>query len=342
MPFGDDDSSPPPAPQPYYVAQEQSAFNEEAAKKSRELSTYDYSGPGYERRYEPTGEGDRMRIVDSLTEPSKSIYDKGQQAQLSLANFMQGLSGRVGEALDKPAAFDAPGIASRVSQLDLAGAPTIRGVDDFSGDRQRIEDMVYGAATRRLDPQFAQTQDKLETQLAARGITPGSEAYEREQQRFANQRTDAYADARDRAIQAGGAEQSRLFGLEGTARQQYLNEALNAANFQNTARQAQAQEQEYQRGADLNYLNSLLRGNAIQTPQIASGPAVSMQAPNYAGLVQQGYQNQLAQSQAAQGQQDAMMGSLFGLGGSVAGSIFGGPAGGAAGGAAGRALGGLF
>lgn len=312
---GNDD--PPPQPQPYYVAQQQEGFNETAAKKSRELSTYDYAGPGYQREYQPIEGGDRMKIVDTLTEPSKTIYDKSQQAQLSLADFMQGLAGRTGQALDKPAGFDAPGIASRVSTLDYSQAPQLRGVDDFSADRQRIEDETYSRATKRLDPQLIQAEDKLQTQLATRGITPGSEAYEREVKRFNDAKTDAYADARDRAIAAGGAEQSRLFGMSGTARQQATNEIANAANFQNAARQAMAQEQEYQRGADLNFLNALLRGNAIQTPQIASGPTVSTSAPNYAGLVQQQYQNQLGQQQMQQQQDNAMMGGLFGLGGTV-------------------------
>jgi hypothetical protein len=69
--------------------------------------------------------------------------------------------------------------------------------------------------------------------MAAQGIPVGSEAYNRQADQMARDKTDAYNDANYRAIQAGGAEQSRLFGLD-----------LSQGQFHN-----QAQDQQYTQNA---------------------------------------------------------------------------------------------
>lgn len=109
--------------------------------------------------------------------------------------------------------------------FDYSGQPAVTGSGDFSADRQRVEDQLYNSAKGRLDTEWSQRQQQVEQNLADKGYTPGSEAYNAEMRAFNDGRNKAYEDARTNAVGAGGAEQSRLFGLNLTARQQGISEA---------------------------------------------------------------------------------------------------------------------
>lgn len=78
------------------------------------------------------------------------------------------------------------------------------------GSRDAVEQALYNRSTRYLDPQIAQRQGALDSQLANEGVFRGSEIFGNEQGNFADQRDQAYADARDRSILAGGQEESRV------------------------------------------------------------------------------------------------------------------------------------
>jgi hypothetical protein len=140
------------------------------------------------------------------------------------------------------------------------------GPDDFSADARRVSDAVFGQAASRLDPQFAQAQSDLEAKLVNQGIAVGSDAYNREMDNFGRSRTDAYNDAVYRAIQAGGAEQSRLFGLD-----------LSAGQFANAA-QAQGFGQDWQNATLNNAAMAQLFGQNLQGAQFLN----SAQAQQYA------------------------------------------------------------
>jgi hypothetical protein len=135
-----------------------------------------------------------------------------------------GLTGsvRVGPAAQAGQAGDA--------YLDLSNLTNLPEVSERT--RQAVEDALYSRAQSRLDPRFAQQQGDLNASLAAQGITQGSEAYGREQQALANERTDAYQAALANAITTGGAEQSRLFDLAMQPRQQQFAERMGQANVQ--------------------------------------------------------------------------------------------------------------
>lgn len=115
--------------------------------------------------------------------------------------------------------------------LDFSTAPGLMGLGstDQAG-RDQMTESVYGQQTRFLDPQFQQADGDMRSRLANQGIMPGSEAYDRETNNFNLQRTAAYGDARDRAIQQGGAEQSRMFGLSLQGRNQGIGELLAERN----------------------------------------------------------------------------------------------------------------
>ena len=102
-------------------------------------------------------------------------------------------------------------------------APAMPTADEST--RKAVEDALYSRATARLDPRFSQAQDRLNSSLAAQGITQGSEAYNRELQNFNNAKNDAYSSAMNDAIAGSDDAMQRLFNMGLQARQQGVNEA---------------------------------------------------------------------------------------------------------------------
>jgi hypothetical protein len=119
--------------------------------------------------------------------------------------------------------------------LDYSGLDKIPGTGDYGAEAQRVQDAVYNQATSRLDPRFQAEQRQLASTLAAKGVTEGSTAYRNAMDQFARQKTDAYNQATYSGIQAGSAEQSRLFGLGLQGRQQGVSEVNDQGAFANSA-----------------------------------------------------------------------------------------------------------
>jgi hypothetical protein len=129
-----------------------------------------------------------------------------------------------------PSSFDTQGAQAAVqaatgaygTPFDYSGAPAAPGAD--AAARQQVIDSVYGQYASRLDPRFAGELQAMETKLANSGIARGTQAFSGAMDDFTRGRNDAYQSAQNAAIQAGGAEQSRLFGLGRSARQDAIAE----------------------------------------------------------------------------------------------------------------------
>ena len=93
--------------------------------------------------------------------------------------------------------------------------------------RQRLEDAMYAKSQSRLDPQFQQAESDLQSRLVNQGINPGSEAWQREMDNFARNRTDAYENARNSSIAQGAAELEADFRRGLSTRQQTASEMLS-------------------------------------------------------------------------------------------------------------------
>lgn len=123
--------------------------------------------------------------------------------------------------------------------------------------QQQVIDALYKNQTQYLDPQFDQTQSKLENQLSNQGITRGSEAWNNAVNNFGRQKQQAYESARQSAIGQGVNAASTLYnnqlaGLNfgNQALGQQFNQGLQTGSFANTAQgqqfgQNQAQMQAY-------------------------------------------------------------------------------------------------
>jgi hypothetical protein len=101
---------------------------------------------------------------------------------------------------------------------------------------QDTTNALYKANTQYLDPQFEQSQAKLENQLANQGITRGSEAYNNAMLNFNNQKQQAYESARNQAIGGGIQAAQGMFGmnLQGG---QFANQALGQQFGQSVTQQ---------------------------------------------------------------------------------------------------------
>lgn len=125
-----------------------------------------------------------------------------------------------------------------------------------------------------------------------------------------------------------------------------LNEAQQIASL-GTAQGNQANQQLQQalalRTQPLNEAAALLNGSAVQSPMLQNIPQTQVAPTDYLGAVSTNYQGQLANYNAARQQNNAGLGGLFGVGGTLLGGALGSPwLGGMLGSAAGGADGGGF
>ena len=142
----------------------------------------------------------------------------------------------------------------------------------FEFNNSDAEQWAYDLASPRLLQQQGQNDAQLRTVLANKGIREGSAAWNAEMGRMTNANTD------------------QMNQLALTGRSQAFSEALAGRN------------------QPINEITALMSGSQVSNPAQMSGatPQAGVGGVDYTGLVNQKYQADLAQSQAA-------MGGLFGL-----------------------------
>jgi hypothetical protein len=272
--------SPAAPPPPDYVgaAREQGASNKEAAIAGAQLSNPNFTNPygtrTVEYRNDPTTGNPVPYIKDSYSPEQQKLLDTGMQTQQALGNL--GLQG----------ANMASGILGQ--QFDIASIPGIERTNNF--DRESI----YGDLVARATDQNTQDRDNVRSNLVARGIPEGSEAWNREMGRLDR----GLNDARQQANLAAGQQQQ----IQLDARRQMITEAL--AN-----RQTPLQE-----------INALRSGSQVAPLQFQnySGQNVAA-APIFGATVAQGN----AAQQAYQNELSSSNGLISGLG-MLGSSAFGG------------------
>lgn len=172
-------------------------------------------------------------------------------------------------------------LTDRVIQDNVLGMPDAPRV----GDRSDIAKDIFDRNYSLMEDSFEQNNDRLLSNLQARGIPVGAEAF-----------TEAYDDQQDNvndalsrlamdANIAAGQEQSREFGLAQAERSSAISELVAAM------------------GGGYNPPNA-----------IPSGQAAGV---NFSSLVGQQYQNELGQYQADRQASAANMGALGSLGGAM-------------------------
>lgn len=222
-----------------------------------------------------------------LSPEMQAIFDSQMRQQEKLGGLAENALGQVESAYNTPYSYDT--------------LNPLYGQDDLNAARLRTEDALYS----RLNPQFDRDEEALRTRLINQGISQGSEAYNREMERF----NQAKNDARMQAILAGGTEADRLFSQSLASRQQGISELDKL------------------RAQPLNEYLAMSGQQQLQNPQFQQYSYQGAATPDYQGLVNQNYQNQMAQYNAKQASSNNLTSSLFGLGGQLAGSYLGSAAG---------------
>jgi len=372
----------PTPPDPVATAQAQAASNKETAIANANLNRINQYTPQGNLTYQQIGTNPdgtpQYQQTQTYSPGQQAVYDAQNQVSQALSNTALQGTNQVSAAMNKP--WDTSGANPMATNLQGAGQgiqtgynpggniqtsldfsklSALPGINDFSGDAQSARNNAYSYATSRLDPQFDQEQRQLGASLAAKGVTENSTAYRNAMDQFARQKTDAYNQATYSSYGAGGAEQSRLFGLAMQGRQEGASEVgaqgefanaaqaqanqqnqaqaafgntaqgvqfqQNAANaqFGNEARNQQIQEQSYARELPINEVASLLSGaGKVQGPTFQPYSAVDVAPTNYAQIAQNSFMDQNAIYQQQLQARQAGLGSIFGtLGGLGASAI---------------------
>jgi hypothetical protein len=175
--------------------------------------------------------------------------------------------------------------------------------DNFSADRQRVEQSLFD----RLNPQLDRQRAQIEQHLADQGIRYGSPAYSAAMDDFNRQSNDARL-----AITAqGGQEQQRMAdmaaqraGFQNAAQQQEYTQARGRGEFYNTAEQ-QAFGEAQARGTFANQAQQSLYEQLLNRAQFANqaGAQQFQQNLNYGNFrnatVQQAWQQAALRNAAA-------------------------------------------
>jgi len=233
--------------------------------------------------------GDWTQNVQLNPQQQRALQDQlGLQSQRSslAAGMMGRAEGEFGEAMDW-------------SQFQELAGP----VQGGSGYNERAGEALYGRATSRLDPRFAQKREAQESQLRNQGLRPGDEAYDTAMANLGRQETDAYQQAGFGADIGAGAEAGRM-----------QQQDLAAGGYQNQLRQQEIAESMQQRGFSLNEINAILHGQQVGMPSMPGfNQAGRAGGVDYSGAAASGYGAEMDAFSADQ----AMMQSVLNAGGSA-------------------------
>jgi hypothetical protein len=386
MSFGKPDA--PTPPNPYQTAAAQTGTNVSTGVANAFLNNVNQNTPDGSLRYDVTGNydwtdpstGSKYSIptftsTQSLSPQAQAIRSQTDAAKMNLAGLANSQSASISNLLNTaftpgtnaPGAGNAAGImgvpAAATSydpggqiQMGLGDAGAITKsygpADDFSSDRQRVEDSLMA----RMNPQLARERGNIEQRLADQGIRYGSQAYTSAMDDYNRQATDT----RFGAINQAGQEQQRMMdmaaqraGFQNAAQMQQYQQNLGSGSFANAAQQQQnaqnagaasfrnaglaqqlgqqqsgfnamnaarnqyLQEQYQQRNQPLNEIGALMGGSQVSNPNWLNSPTSQIPTTDIGGLINQNFAQQSQNYQSANQNWQSTMGGLLGLGGQL-------------------------
>ena len=293
--------SAPPPPDYAGMAREQGIANKDAAVASAYLSNPNMRTPTGTRRVtyskDPVSGNLMPTITDELTPEAQKAFEAQQKVDTALSQLGLSSVGRVEDVMGRGFQYGGPDIQT---SLNLANAPEM----PISAGTTAQE-----AIMKRLQPQIEQNRAATRQNLANQGITPGSEAWQNAMAEQQQGESDLYSQAAKEGV-----------GLDLQARSQAVNEALQSAQFGNTAA-----EQDFARklglyNLPLNQVSALLSGAQIQMPQFQGYTGQNIQAAPIFQAAQAQDQANLARYNAEQAGKNALTSGLFGLAGAGLGA----------------------
>lgn len=293
-------ASSPKSPNPYQQAgadqraQQGAAYASSIINNPNEQSNYgsvNYKVSGWEQVPDAQGKMTsvpRYTRTTTLSPDEQRIAGYDTATRYNLGRTATQQSAKIGDYLNK-------GMDTSSWQPWTAGK-------DFqeATDRPEIEKQMMQSYHRTADPQAAAQQ----AQLAARGLSPGSQGYGTVQQG----QLDAESEAARQAYLASGGE----------ARANYQTAQAHWDQL-NQLRQAQAQEGFALRNQPINEIMALMGGSQVNMPNFSPFSRQGISASSPGQYMASNYQNQLASTNAFN---QGLFG-LLGAGGQAAGSYYG-------------------
>ena len=157
----------------------------------------------------------------------------------------------------------------------------------FDGSNEATEARLMELGRKRLDPVLEERDEALRTRLANQGIKAGSEAFDRETRNNLQAENDAY--------------NSLLL----SGRQQAFSEA------------------QAERNQPINEIGALLGTGQVSQPQFRDPNIGKIPTTDYAGIVNENYNQRLGAWQSQANSRNNMLGGLLGFGGALAGPLIG-------------------
>lgn len=292
-----DSPSAPKAPDPGQTVNDQTNSNINTGIANSVLGNANVYSPLGSSTFKQTG----WKMVDGKKVPQYSQTIKLSPAQKALLDQQQALGKQFNTIAGNQLTQAQGALSQPVDFSSLGDMPT--------ADRGRYE----AALMDRMNPQLERDRASMESKLANQGVMPGSEAY-REAIALADRQAN---DARQQAILGGGTYAGQEIDQGLAIRNQGMNEMLT------------------ERTQPLNEVMAMMGKGQVSMPQFASYRGGTVNPTDVAGIQQQGFNNQMGLYNSQLNQQNAMLGGLAGLGGSLlsapmtgggslAGSLFGG------------------
>lgn len=296
--MGKSSSSTPAAPDPVKTAQAQTALNTQAAQDNAKYSAVDMYGPYGNVTYQRDANGVPLSQTTTLTPTTQQTLDTQNQIGLTLAQKAQeSLYGLPTDSysMANSAPYDPRSV--NTSQMNIWS----KGADDFAynpnnyGDVSQIDqqaaDNVWNAGKARLDPIFAQQNDRNAQTYQDRGLPIDGEAARQVDQNTQANQNDAYLQLQNQAYQQGHQVAQDRINTEQQLRSNAINEGLTFSNQQNAdwlqklqteqGIRTQVQNEDTQdRARAFNEASIYLQGspvygtpNQVQAPQYQTKPA---------------------------------------------------------------------
>jgi hypothetical protein len=348
----------PQPPNPIATAAAQTGTNVSTAVANAYLNNVNQNTPQGSLSYDVTGSQEwtdpstgakysipRFTSNHTLSPQGQAIQTQTDATRLNLATMANSQSSRLGSLLSNPfnASSGAPfggtyeWLANSARPIDSfeGGGPITRSYgpeDDFSSDRQRVEDALMS----RMNPQLARERGNIEQRLADQGIRYGSQAYQSAMDDYNRQATDT----RFGAIGQAGQEQQRMMDMaqaqaafQNAAQGQQFQQNAAQAAFTNAGRaqmlgqekdiynaaqnmRGQYMQEQYQaRNQPINEITALMGGSQVQQPNFNAGNlGGNIPTTDYAGIMNQNFQNQMGVYNAQNANWQTLMGGAAGLG----------------------------
>jgi len=283
--MGSKSGSPPSAPDPSFINAQQTKSNVGTAVASRVMNNTNQVTPYGNLTYEQTGIYYDPSI--GVNVPQYTATTTLSPEQKNLYDTQTRVTQGAYDLADQYTGRIGDATAQPFNYDGLAPAPQYN--EDY---RQKQKNAII----ERNQPQMDRDRAALEQKLANQGIALGSEAWQNSLYDY-NRATNDFRLGAD--VQAGNAA-AQVYGLEGNTRDRAIQERANL------------------RTQPINEVTALLgTGQGVQNPNFVQTPQSQVANVDTSAPYNMQYQGQMAQYQQGQQNQNAMMGGLFGLGGSA-------------------------